>query len=48
MQEISIALITLGSLMMLGLVTDLLGRHTPLPRVTMVIVTAAMSVFAKS
>ena len=37
MQEISITLITLGALMMLGLVTDLLGRHTPLPRVTLLL-----------
>ena len=38
MQDIAIALITLGSLMMLGLVTDLLGRRTPLPRVTLLLV----------
>ena len=37
MQEIAITLITLGALMMLGLVTDLLGRHTPLPRVTLLL-----------
>ncbi|MDX2315285.1 MAG: cation:proton antiporter [Gammaproteobacteria bacterium] len=37
MQEISTTLITLGALMMLGLVTDLLGRHTPLPRVTLLL-----------
>jgi Kef-type K+ transport system membrane component KefB len=37
MQEIAIALITLGGLMMLGLVTDLLGRHSPLPRVTLLL-----------
>jgi len=37
MQEIAITLITLGGLMMLGLVTDLLGRHTPLPRVTLLL-----------
>jgi Kef-type K+ transport system membrane component KefB len=30
-------LITLGGVMMLGLVTDLLGRHTPLPRVTLLL-----------
>ncbi len=38
MQEIAITLITLGGLMMLGLVTDLLGRRTPLPRVTLLLV----------
>ena len=38
MQPIAITLITLGGLMMLGLVTDLLGRHTPLPRVTLLLV----------
>lgn len=37
MGEIATALITLGGLMMLGLVTDLLGRHTPLPRVTLLL-----------
>jgi Kef-type K+ transport system membrane component KefB len=37
MQETAITLITLGALMMLGLVTDLLGRHTPLPRVTLLL-----------
>lgn len=31
-------LITLGGLFLLGLITDLLGRHTPLPRVTLLIV----------
>jgi Kef-type K+ transport system membrane component KefB len=37
MRDIAIALITLGGVMMLGLVTDLLGRHTPLPRVTLLL-----------
>jgi len=37
MRDIAIALITLGGIMMLGLVTDLLGRHTPLPRVTLLL-----------
>ena len=37
MQEIPTVLITLGALMLLGLVTDLLGRHTPLPRVTLLL-----------
>ncbi|QCU89192.1 cation:proton antiporter [Thiomicrorhabdus sediminis] len=31
-------LITFGALFMLGLVADLLGRHTPLPRVTLLII----------
>ena len=30
-------LITLGVLFLLGLLTDLLGRRTPLPRVTLLI-----------
>jgi NhaP-type Na+/H+ or K+/H+ antiporter len=30
-------LITLGGLFLLGLLTDLIGRHTPLPRVTLLI-----------
>ena len=38
MQGIAIILITLGGLMMLGLMTDLVGRHTPLPRVTLLLV----------
>ena len=37
MHEIAITLVTLGGLMMLGLVTDLLGRCTPLPRVTLLL-----------
>lgn len=37
MRDIPIALITLGGVMLLGLVTDLLGRHTPLPRVTLLL-----------
>ncbi len=37
MHEIAITLVTLGGLMMLGLVTDLLGRRTPLPRVTLLL-----------
>lgn len=37
MQETAIIIITLGGLMLLGLVTDLLGRHTPLPRVTLLL-----------
>jgi Kef-type K+ transport system membrane component KefB len=38
MEEISITLITLGGLFLLGLVTDLLGRRTALPRVTFLLV----------
>jgi Kef-type K+ transport system membrane component KefB len=37
MQEIAITIITLGGIMLLGLVTDVLGRHTPLPRVTLLL-----------
>ena len=37
MQEIAITIITLGGVMLLGLVTDVLGRHTPLPRVTLLL-----------
>ena len=37
MQEIAITIIALGGVMMLGLVTDLIGRHTPLPRVTLLL-----------
>ena len=35
MDLISQILITLGGLFLLGLLTDLMGRHTPLPRVTL-------------
>lgn len=38
MPDIAQTLIVLGGLMMLGLVTDLLGRHTPLPRVTLLLI----------
>ena len=38
MEEISITLITLGGLFLLGLLTDLLGRHTALPRVTFLLI----------
>ncbi len=37
MEDISITLITLGGLLLLGLVTDFLGQRTPLPRVTFLI-----------
>lgn len=35
--DISIILMTFGGLFLLGLVADLIGRHTPLPRVTLLI-----------
>jgi Kef-type K+ transport system membrane component KefB len=38
MEEIAITLITLGGLFLLGLLTDLLGRHTALPRVTFLLI----------
>ncbi|WP_319380517.1 cation:proton antiporter [Thiomicrorhabdus sp.] len=40
-QQIEVAhiLITFGGLFIIGLVADLLGRHTPLPRVTLLILT---------
>ncbi|MEE9598734.1 MAG: cation:proton antiporter [Acidiferrobacterales bacterium] len=38
MEEISITLITLGGLFLVGLLTDLLGRHTALPRVTFLLI----------
>jgi Kef-type K+ transport system membrane component KefB len=38
MEEISITLITLGGLFLLGLVMDLLGQRTALPRVTLLLV----------
>ena len=37
MDEIPLILITLGALFLLGLFTDLLGRHTVLPRVTLLL-----------
>ena len=37
MQEFASVLITLGGVMLLGMLTDLLGRHTPLPRVTLLL-----------
>ena len=37
MEDIGVILITLGGLLLLGLVTDVLGRYTPLPRVTFLI-----------
>ncbi len=38
MHEYATILITLGALFMLGMATDVLGRHTPLPRVTLLLV----------
>jgi len=37
--SISMILLTFGGLFLIGLVADLLGRHTPLPRVTLLIFT---------
>jgi NhaP-type Na+/H+ or K+/H+ antiporter len=36
-EDTAVWLITLGGLFALGLVTDLVGRRTPLPRVTLLI-----------
>ncbi len=38
MEDVGITLITLGGLLLLGLFTDFLGRRTPLPRVTFLII----------
>lgn len=38
MDDVAITLITLGVLLLLGLVTDALGRRTPLPRVTLLLI----------
>ncbi len=38
MEDPARTLITLGGLFLAGLVTDLIGRHTPLPRVTLLLV----------
>ncbi|MEA1989543.1 MAG: cation:proton antiporter, partial [Pseudomonadota bacterium] len=40
--DIATILITFGGLFMIGLVADLLGRHTPLPRVTLLILTGVI------
>ena len=37
MDTLAVTLITLGGLFILGLVTDVIGRHTSLPRVTLLI-----------
>ncbi|MBT4512144.1 MAG: cation:proton antiporter [Chloroflexi bacterium] len=37
MEDVGIVLVTIGGLLLLGLVTDVLGRYTPLPRVTFLI-----------
>ncbi|CAN8140253.1 Cation:proton antiporter [uncultured Thiomicrorhabdus sp.] len=36
---ISLILLTFGGLFLIGLIADLIGRHTPLPRVTLLILT---------
>jgi len=38
MDDVAITLTTLGVLLLLGLVTDALGRRTPLPRVTLLLI----------
>ena len=38
MDEIAVTMITLGVLLFLGLATDTLGRRTPLPRVTFLLI----------
>jgi Kef-type K+ transport system membrane component KefB len=38
MDDVAITLITLGVVLLLGLVTDALGRHSPLPRVTLLLI----------
>jgi NhaP-type Na+/H+ or K+/H+ antiporter len=38
MDNLAEIFITLGALFLLGLLTDLIGRHTPLPRVTLLLV----------
>lgn len=38
MSELAVILITLGALFLMGLLTDYLGRHTPLPRVTFLLI----------
>ena len=38
MNEVAILLISLGGIFLLGLLTDILGRKTPLPRVTLLLI----------
>lgn len=38
MPSIALVLITLGSLFLVGLLADLVGRHTPLPRITVLLI----------
>ncbi len=38
MEELSKIFLTLGTLLLLGLATDAIGRHTPLPRVTLMLI----------
>ncbi|MEA1989694.1 MAG: cation:proton antiporter [Pseudomonadota bacterium] len=40
--DIALILITFGGLFIIGLIADLLGRHTPLPRVTLLIITGVL------
>lgn len=40
--EASLILITFGGLFLIGLIADLIGRHTPLPRVTLLIITGVL------
>lgn len=40
--DIALILITFGGLFLLGLIADLLGRHTPLPRVTLLILAGVL------
>ncbi|WP_040727053.1 cation:proton antiporter [Thiomicrorhabdus sp. Kp2] len=40
--EASLILMTFGGLFLIGLIADLIGRHTPLPRVTLLIITGVL------
>jgi len=40
--DIALILITFGGLFIIGLIADLLGRHTPIPRVTLLIITGVI------
>jgi Kef-type K+ transport system membrane component KefB len=40
--NIAMILVTFGGLFILGLIADLLGRHTPLPRVTLLIIAGVL------
>jgi len=43
MEQPTLILLTLGGLFLAGLVTDLIGRHTPLPRVTLLLILGFVS-----